>query len=188
MGLEPALGNGADLDAVDTEEALWDALTETLEFVAEGAHQAALERDRQAAEQPGGNLAASLVVGDCIENARGYTQGGARYNHCNWNVIGLANAIDSLAAFAVEYLRPGVQNLSGRAPEEFYASPGLIFDIVQTDDRGKLRALFASQSRVILPATIRFCHLDGSTVWVEFTGVPVGIVSVGQGRSQTIIR
>ncbi len=69
-----------------------------MEFVAGGAHQASLARDRQAAAEPGGNLAASLVVGDCIENARGYTQGGARYNFCNWDIIGLANAVDSLVA------------------------------------------------------------------------------------------
>jgi formate C-acetyltransferase len=55
-------------------------------------------RDRAAAEQPGGHLQASLVVQDCIEKALGYTQGGARYNFCNWNIIGLANLADSLAA------------------------------------------------------------------------------------------
>ena len=98
LGLEPALGEGADLAAINGYEAFWDALVEAMEFVAEAAHRAALARDRQAAETPGGNLAASLVVNDCIENARGYTQGGARYNHCNWDVIGIANLADSLAA------------------------------------------------------------------------------------------
>ncbi len=98
LGLEPGLGPGADLDAIDGNEALWDVLEGSMAFVAEGAHQAALARDRQAAEEPGGNLAASLVVSDCIENARGYTQGGARYNHCNWDVIGTANLADSLGA------------------------------------------------------------------------------------------
>ena len=95
LGLEPALGYEADLAAIDCYEALWDALAAGLRFVAQGAHRAAVERDRQAAEAPGGNLTASLVVQDCIENARGYTQGGARYNHCNWNVIGIANLADS---------------------------------------------------------------------------------------------
>ena len=92
--------------------------------------------------------------------------------------------------FAVEYLSPSVQDLSGRTPEEFYANPDLIFEIAQADDRGKLRALFASQSRVILPATIRLCHLDGSTVWVEFTGVPVhddaGEVTAFEGIARDI--
>ena len=37
-------------------------------------------------------------MNDCIENARGYTQGGARYNFCNWDVVGIANVADSLHA------------------------------------------------------------------------------------------
>ena len=98
LGQEPALGKGANLDGIDGNEALWGALEETMAFVSEAAHRAAWERDRQAAEAPGGNLAASLVVNDCIENVQGYTQGGARYNHCNWDVIGIANLADSLVA------------------------------------------------------------------------------------------
>ena len=98
LGLEPELDPGADLETIDTEEKVWEALEAAMEIVAEGVHQASLARDRQAAEDPGGNLAASLVVNDCIENARGYTQGGARYNFCNWDVIGVANLADSLAA------------------------------------------------------------------------------------------
>ncbi len=97
LGLEPTLGKGVDLLAIDSYEKLWDVLADTMDLVAEGAHQAALSRDRQAAEAPGGNLASSLVVSDCIENVRGYTQGGARYNHCNWDVIGVANLADSLS-------------------------------------------------------------------------------------------
>jgi pyruvate formate-lyase/glycerol dehydratase family glycyl radical enzyme len=98
LGLEPALHDGAELEGIDSYEAFWDALKGGMAFAAEGAHRASVERDRQAAEIPGGNLAASLVVGDCIENACGYTQGGARYNHCNWDVIGIANLADALAA------------------------------------------------------------------------------------------
>ena len=98
LGMEPDLGPGIDPNAIDTYEKLWDALETAMEFVAEGAHQASLARDRQAAAEPGGNLTASLVVNDCIENLRGYTQGGARYNFCNWDVIGIANLADSLVA------------------------------------------------------------------------------------------
>ena len=98
LGLEPDLGLGADIGTLTTEEELWAALEQAMELVAEGAHQASLARDRQAAEEPGGNLTASLVVDDCIEKVCGYTQGGARYNFCNWDVIGLANLVDSLMA------------------------------------------------------------------------------------------
>jgi formate C-acetyltransferase len=98
LGLEPTLGYGADLASIDSYDKLWDALADGLRYVALGAHRAAVARDRQAAGLPGGNLIASLVVSDCIENVQGYTQGGARYNHCNWNVIGIANLADALAA------------------------------------------------------------------------------------------
>jgi formate C-acetyltransferase len=98
LGLEPALQPDASLDDLASPEKLWDGLCDSMDRVAEMAHRSALGRDRAAAEQPGGNLQASLVVQDCIENCRGYTQGGARYNFCNWDVIGVANLADSLAA------------------------------------------------------------------------------------------
>lgn len=98
LGLEPELQPPADLSTVATFEGLWQRLEESMDRVAEAAHRSAVGRDRAAAEQPGGNLQASLVVQDCIEKALGYTQGGARYNFCNWNLIGLANLADSLAA------------------------------------------------------------------------------------------
>jgi formate C-acetyltransferase len=40
----------------------------------------------------------SLLIDDCIENGREYNAGGARYNWCIVNVMGLANVADSLAA------------------------------------------------------------------------------------------
>lgn len=98
LGLEPALQSGVDLSNVDSYETFWDRLTESMGRVATIAHEASVSRDRLASEQPGGNLQASLVTLDCIEDAMGYTQGGARYNFCNWDVIGVSNLADSLAA------------------------------------------------------------------------------------------
>lgn len=98
LGLEPALQDGADLAQMHSFEALWSRLEEAMEIVAEAAHQSSLGRDAAAAADPGGSLAASLVVQDCLEKCLGYTQGGARYNFCNWDVIGTANLVDSLAA------------------------------------------------------------------------------------------
>jgi formate C-acetyltransferase len=69
-----------------------------MDRVAEAAHLSSVGRDRAAAETPGGHLQASLVVNDCIERCLGYTQGGARYNFCNWDIIGTANLADSLVA------------------------------------------------------------------------------------------
>ena len=98
LGLEPALQTGVDPAGIGSPEALWDALCDSMARVAEAAHVCAVGRDRAAAQLPGGNLQASLVVQDCISNCRGYTQGGARYNFCNWDVIGVANLADSLVA------------------------------------------------------------------------------------------
>ena len=97
LGLEgdQRSGNGC---AIDDEAALWVRPEGAMERVAEGAHRASMARDEQASEEPGGNLAASLVVADCIERGLGYTQGGARYNFCNWDIIGIANIVDSLMA------------------------------------------------------------------------------------------
>jgi formate C-acetyltransferase len=97
LGLEAALQAPPDLAALDSFEALQARLEESMDLVAEAAHLSSVGRDRAAAEQPGGYLQASLVVNDCIERCLGYTQGGARYNFCNWDVIGVANLADSLA-------------------------------------------------------------------------------------------
>jgi len=98
LGLEPALQPDAELSRIDSFDDLWDALEASMDLVAEAAHLSSVGRDEAAARMPGGNLAASLVVQDCIERCLGYTQGGARYNFCNWDIIGTANLADSLAA------------------------------------------------------------------------------------------
>lgn len=98
LGMEPELQPPKGLSTVARFDDLWQRLEESMDRVAEAAHRSAVGRDRAAAEQPGGNLQASLVVNDCIEKGRGYTQGGARYNFCNWDIIGTANLTDSLVA------------------------------------------------------------------------------------------
>ncbi|MEK9136979.1 MAG: pyruvate formate lyase family protein, partial [Bacteroidota bacterium] len=87
LGLEPGLRNGIALSTIDSYNNLWEVVMDAMDFVASAAHEFSLDRDKRMADIPGGNLAASLVTQDCIENARGYTQGGARYNNCNWDAI-----------------------------------------------------------------------------------------------------
>jgi len=127
-GVKPSGGmGGTDLSSVTTYEALWDRLVGSMDIVAQSAHEASLCRDLLAASHPGGDLRASLVVHDCIEKARGYTQGGARYNFCNWDVIGIANLADSLAAIRAlvfeekalslaEFVRIVASDWSGQEP------------------------------------------------------------------------
>lgn len=97
LGLEVAGGVRGDLAAVTTLPAFEARLREVLHQTAAAAHEASLCRDRWSADVRREPLAASLVTSDCIENCRGYGRGGARYNFCNWNVIGLANAADSVS-------------------------------------------------------------------------------------------
>ncbi len=40
----------------------------------------------------------SLLTDGCIESGRSLARGGALYNHCNWDAIGLANLADSFIA------------------------------------------------------------------------------------------
>ena len=98
LGLEPALRNSVNLATIDSYDKLWEGVAEAMDFVAAASHAFSIDRDKRMADIPGGNLAASLVTKDCIENCRGYTQGGARYNNCNWDAIGVANLADSLVA------------------------------------------------------------------------------------------
>jgi len=98
LGLEPALRKNGNLSAIGSYDKLWERVTDAMDVVASAAHEFSVDRDKRMAGTPGGNLAASLVTKDCIENCRGYTQGGARYNNCNWDAIGVANLADSLVA------------------------------------------------------------------------------------------
>lgn len=96
LGLEPELGPGADLTSLTSFDKLIESCETEMGRVAEAVHNISVARDRQAAQNP--DLVCSLVVNDCIENCLGYNQGGARYNHCNWDIIGIANLADSMVA------------------------------------------------------------------------------------------
>ncbi len=61
----------------------------------------------------------SLLIDDCLDNGREYNAGGARYNWCIVNVMGLANVADSLAAVKqVVYGTTGVSPVEARAKAE----------------------------------------------------------------------
>ncbi|MBI3922920.1 MAG: hypothetical protein HY318_15975 [Armatimonadetes bacterium] len=112
LGLEPELQRDVDLSTMVSFEDVWSRLVGSMDLVAEAAHRSSVGRDRAAALHPGGNLQASLAVKDCIERACGYTQGGARYNFCNWDVIGTANLADSLIAVRKVVFEEGLLTLS----------------------------------------------------------------------------
>ncbi|MCE5326489.1 MAG: hypothetical protein LLG01_08740 [Planctomycetaceae bacterium] len=94
LGLEPAFAPLPEI-TLDSPDALWQALTVQMEHLALAMHNYSYERDRHAAQWVA--LQASLLTRDCIENVKGFWQGGARYNFCNCDIIGVANLADSLA-------------------------------------------------------------------------------------------
>jgi pyruvate-formate lyase len=108
LGLEPESAALSQAPIRSFEEC-WTRFEEAMAWQAAHAHAAAWARDQAAAHDPA--LVASLAVHDCIEQVRGYTRGGARYNFCNWNVIGLANVVDSLMALKLLVFDDGASTL-----------------------------------------------------------------------------
>ncbi len=98
LGLEPDIKADVDLTAIDSYEKLWDAVVDALAETAAAMHEHSEHLDSMRAGAPGGALESSLLTQGCIENAASTPQGGAVYNFCNWDAIGIANLADSLAA------------------------------------------------------------------------------------------
>ena len=103
MGIEKPYGNGADdapvnLERIDSYKMLWERLVKQMANVAHFVADVSEGLDALRAQWPGGGLLQSLMTADCIENCRGWTEGGARYNACNWNAVGITNLADSLMA------------------------------------------------------------------------------------------
>ncbi|HDZ20279.1 hypothetical protein LCGC14_0205140 [marine sediment metagenome] len=97
LGLEPDLRSDVDLAAIDSYEALWDAVVAAMRETVAAMHEHSEFLDSLRATEAGRALASSLVTQGCIDNALSIPQGGATYNFCNWDAIGIANLADSLA-------------------------------------------------------------------------------------------
>ena len=96
LGLE-ALPGGRTLAAPGSWQEVCDNWAAALDDMALVIHRVSAAIDRQRADTSW-QLAVSLFTDDCIERARTIAQGGAVYNFCNWDAIGLAETADSLAA------------------------------------------------------------------------------------------
>jgi PAS domain S-box-containing protein len=71
---------------------------------------------------------------------------------------------------------PGSVAVTGYAPEEFDADPGLCFRMIHDEEREYVRELtsrFASEKESILPFQHRILHKDGRVRWIRNTPVPV---------------
>jgi PAS domain S-box-containing protein len=66
---------------------------------------------------------------------------------------------------AMEYLSPAVESITGYRPEQFYEHPGLIFSLVEPEDRALLaRSWCENQDGTV---TIRWNRRQGGVAWIE---------------------
>ena len=72
---------------------------------------------------------------------------------------------------AMEYLSPAVESVTGYRPEQFYADPGLIFRILEPEDRPVIEQSWRSAHPGTL--TVRWHRSSGEVVWTEQRAVAI---------------
>ncbi|MEU8609432.1 response regulator [Actinoplanes sp. NPDC048791] len=72
---------------------------------------------------------------------------------------------------AMEYLSPAVESVTGYTPEQFYADPGLIFRIIEPEDRPVIEQSWRSAHPGTL--TVRWHRSSGEVVWTEQRAVAI---------------
>jgi PAS domain S-box-containing protein len=65
---------------------------------------------------------------------------------------------------AMEYLSPAVESITGYRPEHFYEHPGLIFSLVEPEDRALLARSWSEEAGTL---TIRWNRRSGGVAWIE---------------------
>jgi PAS domain S-box-containing protein len=66
---------------------------------------------------------------------------------------------------AMEYLSPAVESITGYRPEKFYEHPGLIFSLVEPEDRALLARSWSGEQAGTV--TIRWNRRSGGMAWIE---------------------
>lgn len=83
------------------------------------------------------------------------------------------NAKDMVFRYAVkpvphfEYVSPSCTEINGYTPEEHYADPALIVNVIYPDDRVSLAELGEKARSSRDPLTLRWVRKDGGIIWVE---------------------
>ena len=87
-------GDKIALDELRDWESFYAAWRRVMKDVASKIHELSYFEDSKRAQTSWG-FAGSLLTEGCIERGRGLAQGGAIYNYCNWDAIGIATLADS---------------------------------------------------------------------------------------------
>ncbi|MFA5206296.1 MAG: pyruvate formate lyase family protein [Lentisphaeria bacterium] len=96
LGIETLPGGPVtELAGLRDWEQLWAAWRRVMARVVAVIHEFSCFEDARRAQGTWW-FTGSLLTDGCIESARGLAQGGAVYNYCNWDAIGVANLADAL--------------------------------------------------------------------------------------------
>lgn len=71
------------------------------------------------------------------------------------------------------YVSPASTPLSGYTPEEYYAAPDFLFELVHPDDRHLMDAAFWQRRPQDKPLVVRWVRKDGAIIWTEQRVVPL---------------
>lgn len=95
-----------------------------------------------------------------------------RYRNFGENAQDIIYSLRLIPSLGFEYISPAVTRVTGHAPEEYYADPGLGRRLTHPDDRWLLDAAPASAADVG-PFVVRVIARDGGLHWLEHRSVPV---------------
>ncbi|MDI6748177.1 MAG: PAS domain S-box protein, partial [Rhodocyclaceae bacterium] len=70
------------------------------------------------------------------------------------------------------YVSPACEKLTGYAPEEFMADPGLMLQIIHPDDCARVKSFMQNMSSGMTETSFRIMHRDGSERWISRVCTP----------------
>lgn len=108
------------------------------------------------------------------------------------------NAQDTIFRYSLhpvprfEYISPAIMAMTGYTPQEHYADPDLLRQMVYPEDLWLLQSMVSKPEQTREPLIIRWRRRDGSIIWTEQRNVPVydedGHVVAVEGIARDITR